>query len=148
MIFKPDSIALIEQGIKTQTRRPVKDSEIGWHPGYPTDAPTSEVRFGTHDRIKWQVGRTYAVCPGRGKPSVGRIKLLAIRREPVNAIMDDDARAEGLVLDATGNGYRYGDMELQGGTAGQAYLWLWSTLYHRSDLTELCWVLSFELVKP
>ncbi len=47
-------------------------------------------------RIIYQVGKTYAVQPGRGKPAVARIQITDIRREDVRNISDGDAKAEGF----------------------------------------------------
>lgn len=64
MIFK--QIDEILSGRKTQTRRVYKDGEIGMSDGpyeiYHVMAPPG--------RIKWEVGRTYAVVPKRGMPAV------------------------------------------------------------------------------
>lgn len=53
-----------------------------------------QVRDGNY-RLKWQVGRTYAVQPGRGKAAIGRIRITAIRKERVQDITEEDAFAEG-----------------------------------------------------
>jgi hypothetical protein len=49
-----------------------------------------------HFRLKWEVGRTYAVCPGRGKHQVARIHLLGIRSEKIQDISYEDIGKEGL----------------------------------------------------
>ena len=53
-------------------------------------------RLEVNGRIKWQVGRSYAIQPGRGKKSVGRIKLLDIKKEHLGQMTTDDALAEGF----------------------------------------------------
>lgn len=95
MQFKAELIEQILAGKKTQTRRPVKPGEkhVGYAPG--THYAHCVIKTGP-DRLKWQVGKTYAVCPGRGKAAVARIKLLNIRREDVRNISDEDAIAEGF----------------------------------------------------
>lgn len=45
---------------------------------------------------KWQVGKTYAVQPGRGKKAIARIRITDIRREDVREISDQDIWAEGF----------------------------------------------------
>lgn len=46
--------------------------------------------------IVYQVGKTYAVQPGRGKPANGRIRVVDLREERVQDITEADAVAEGL----------------------------------------------------
>lgn len=54
---------------KGQTRRPVKEGDYTWFvPGYDCIVIT-EVCTATH-RVKWAVGTTYAVQPGRSKAAV------------------------------------------------------------------------------
>jgi len=145
MIFTPESINLIRSGAKTQTRRPVKgrDHRTHYNAG---NGWVYEVARG--DRLQWCVGRTYAVCPGRGKHQVGRILLKAIRCEPVAEICHTDAMAEGLRWNDDGIAC-YGTRTIPGaGILTDAYLALWRTMYPKSDLTELVWVLEFEMVEP
>ena len=130
MFFTPEHISKIISGAKTQTRRIVKPGEI-LHGGPFTVDGTKfyetprAVYTGAipHERLKWMVGRDYAVSPGRGKPGVWwypatrtwvhpsddqratgpgyagslplRIRLLAIRQEALQDISEEDARAEG-----------------------------------------------------
>lgn len=64
---------------------------------YP-DAPGRELtpdEEGIH-RIVYQVGKTYAVQPGRRQKAVARIRILGIRREDVRDISDADVQAEGF----------------------------------------------------
>ena len=71
MIFK--QIDELLSGQKTQTRRVCKSGE-SWSgqfqttEGYSREGGIYTVWNG--ERIKWEVGRTYAVVPKRGKPSV------------------------------------------------------------------------------
>ena len=78
-IFMPDNITAIIEGRKWKTRRIHKPGEVGI-------TSRGNVVVGRHgklwsddvidsvltqpNRLKWQVGRTYAVSPGRGKPGV------------------------------------------------------------------------------
>ena len=65
MIFGKKSIQDILNNKKSQTRRLVKEGEIG-----PGDFGNSVMILKNNiypGRIKWQVGKSYAVCPGRGK---------------------------------------------------------------------------------
>jgi hypothetical protein len=52
-----------------------------------------------YERTKWEVGKEYAVQPGRGKAAVGRIQITNIRHEDVRYISDADVRAEGFSSD-------------------------------------------------
>lgn len=74
MIFRPQLARAVIDGRKTMTRRPVKG-----------DTP-----------CRYKAGHDYAVQPGRGKPAIGRIKVLDVRDEPVGRITHADARAEGF----------------------------------------------------
>lgn len=177
MLFAPDSVALILSGAKTQTRRPVTNRDMlqtvaaageyapWWSPSFtgPIDEPIEAVKVSPEpdlrkpSRLKWLVGRTYAVCPGRGKPAVCRIRITEIRCQRVADISADDARAEGLRgIDARseyGWSVMYGERALgsfgnlaEGGALQAAYLALWRSLYPKSDCTELCWALTFKVV--
>ena len=93
MIFQPEDISKIERGWKTQTRRPE-------YPGETVEYKRGEPGvifnvFHADGRLKWQIGRTYAIQPGKGK-SVGRFLLLRIRREQLRDITWEDALAEGI----------------------------------------------------
>ena len=105
MLFKPELIGKIKAGKKTQTRRPVRGVNLAvdksGNPG-ATDSPffaqigPIEVVMTEKGRAIYEVGKTYAICPGRGKPQVARYKLLKIRYEDVRNISDADAMAEGF----------------------------------------------------
>ena len=65
MIFTPNHIEKILSGTKTQTRRINKTNEF-----FGPDGDTEGVYiYDEHgnSRLKWEIGRTYAVTPGRGK---------------------------------------------------------------------------------
>lgn len=89
MIFQ-HTIDLVLSGQKTQTRRIVKNGE---RPIYDRWQIKS-IRAGR--RLKWKVGKTYAVQPQRGAKGVARIELLEIRRQDVRDISDEDVLAEGF----------------------------------------------------
>lgn len=115
MNFTPDMLALVLSGKKTQTRRPADRTRLyskrilanngqkavvtrkwlGMSCSDTLDGPVVYDEY-TDWRVKWMVGRTYAVAPGRGKHGVGRIRLLDIRLEPADVITEEDARAEGF----------------------------------------------------
>lgn len=118
MIFKPILIDRILAGAKTMTRRPVVD-------GKP---------------CAYRVGQTYGVQPGMARPTVARILVTDVRQEPLGAITQDDARAEGFPLAKTP---LRADVENPRGR----FLGYWHGLYGRTDEEQLVWVVSFVLVE-
>jgi len=168
MIFKRQLYEKILNGTKTQTRRPVKPDEIRCYQDpngilwYVQDKPSyipTIVRL--YDaRIKWQVGRNYAVqraAKGRrgGEKAGGRFLLKAIRQEQLQEISYRDIRAEGLDMDMiTSDWFAWrneGFPEPQGLGPGQrAFYNLWNSIHVKPNRWEdnpLVWVLEFELVK-
>jgi hypothetical protein len=136
MIFGKRSIEGILSGKKTQTRRLVGDTS------YITRDGTGEITRVIHDkgrRVKWQVGKTYAVQPGRGKKQVARIRVLKIRREDVRYISQSDVIAEGFSCEhefwATWKALNDPGLQLEG------------NLFRRPDHLYDVWVLNFELVR-
>lgn len=124
-------------------------------------------------RRKWRGGDTYAVSPGRGKPGAWwhpvaktwgidteyqyydswqplRIRLLKIRREPLQAISEADAVAEGCsgasssTVDYDGN-----VIDIPGWTAVDDYRLLWEHINGPKswELNPMVWVLTFEVVR-
>ena len=114
MIFTPKNCEKILRGEKTMTRRIVKSPfQVGddiWieKAGYASALddegkcpPIAAVirfpdSFKPGYRIRYEVGKTYAIQPGRGKKAVGRILIMAIRKEWLHDITEEDARAEGV----------------------------------------------------
>ncbi len=106
-------------GEKWQTRRLVK-------PGESLDESNRRVRS-NNLRTVYEIGKTYAVQPNRGKKAVARIMLTAVRRERVAVISEQDALAEGF-------------------TSRDAFIAAWRTIHGKeSDLTREVWVLEFRL---
>lgn len=89
MLFKPELATKVLAGEKTQTRR-VKN--LGEHLGDIWGG--GKAVFRSDGRVKWLVGRTYVVQTGRGKPGIGRLRLLDIRKELLQDISEEDAKAE------------------------------------------------------
>jgi hypothetical protein len=79
--FQPQLAAEVLAGTKTVTRRLVSDN-----PRSPW----------WRERCALEVGRDYAVCPGRGKPADGRVRIVSVRREPLARMTDAEARLEGF----------------------------------------------------
>jgi hypothetical protein len=67
----------VMDGSKTETSRLLKLDD-----SFQVDETGHVIKVWRDSRILWEVGKTYAVQPGRGKAAVGRIKLLAIRHDP------------------------------------------------------------------
>ncbi|MES2088561.1 MAG: hypothetical protein V4532_01060, partial [Pseudomonadota bacterium] len=82
----PDELAAVI-GTKTQTRRLVQDGDC-------SDTIDGKIVTVYRGRgIKWQVGRSYAIQPGRGVAAIGKFKLLSIWRERVNEISEEKLAA-------------------------------------------------------
>jgi hypothetical protein len=123
MQFKSELIKQILARRKIETRRPVKPGDSvaylasnGKH--YPRLAselsPEINIRRVYRGRrLLWEIGRTYAICPGRGKPQVARFRLLDIRREDVRDISEADVIREGFA-------HKY------------EFLWVWCDFYDPS----------------
>lgn len=117
-IFKPELIDKILAGQKTQTRRPVKPGDMGqWQHCLACEW------VNRNGRRHWEVGKDYALVPGRGKHSIYarlrfdgtyewqttqpggnggeqwkpmRIRITRIRQEDARDITHADALAEGF----------------------------------------------------
>lgn len=149
MIFQ-HMLDQVLDGTKTQTRRLVKPGQV-WDSGM--------IFSGERVTPIYRPGQTLAVCPGRGKKQVARIRVLDLKHEDVRSISVEDAKAEGWT-------YR----PLQPYTADPVlwYLRLWASMhdelanvrmgqlkpeYWRGYLSArpqqywLAWVITFELVK-
>ncbi len=91
MIFQK-TWQLILEGKKTQTRRPIKSGERP----YPAFLPYFDQVWHRSYRLKWQVGKTYAVQTHRNAKGLFRIRITAIHRERLQDISGEDAIAEGF----------------------------------------------------
>lgn len=115
---------------KTQTRRPCKEGDEVYMDGELQLASTladgqqvlSVYRAG---RLKWRFGQWYAVQPGRGKPSGGKIHLSGIAYiAQAGRMSDSDALAEGFA-------------------SVEAFQSAWVAMYGEEALTLPCWRLSW-----
>src|SRR5258708_15396845 len=93
MIFA-HTLDKVLSGEKWQTRRPVKPGE---------KLSCRKDLFGEKicvqaatDRIVYEVGKSYAVQPNRGKKAIARIVVTGIRLQQVRMIGECDALAEGF----------------------------------------------------
>jgi|MudIll2142460700_1097286.scaffolds.fasta_scaffold00488_9 hypothetical protein len=125
MLFKPELITRILSRQKTETRRPCKPEEVWVGPSI------DDIRLVRHnDRVKWALGQTYALQPGRGKPGIGRrILLTNIRRERLAEITVWGAKREGF-----SNRSEFFDY--------------WDRLNPKGDANPEVWVLGFRLMPP
>jgi hypothetical protein len=124
MLFKPDLIEKIIKHEKTQTRRLQRLSDRAMY--LPNELAPRCVVHETNKHLRFEIGKTYAVQPGRGMPTAQvawmrtaesivpylvtedssllfqglavplRIRLTAIRREDVRNISPEDVLAEGF----------------------------------------------------
>jgi hypothetical protein len=79
--FQPDLAAKVMAGEKTVTRRLVSDN-----PRSPW----------WRERCSLRVDHTYAVCPGRGKHAVGRVRIVSTTLDWLGFLDDAEARREGF----------------------------------------------------
>lgn len=106
-------------GEKRQTRRLVK-------PGEQLITSVDKVAV-VAKRTVYEVGKTYAVQPNRGKKAVARILLTGLQREKVRDISSADAIAEGFL-------------------SRDEFLKTWRSIHGaKADLEHEVWVLEFEL---
>jgi hypothetical protein len=79
--FRPDLAAAVMAGTKTVTRRIAsKNPRSPWY---------------LHG-CSLVVGRDYAVCPGRGKNAIGRVRIVSLGIQPVGNLTDLEAQREGF----------------------------------------------------
>jgi hypothetical protein len=81
MNFRPELAQAVMAGRKTVTRRLMSDNPRSpWFRG----------------ACSLKVGQTYAVCPGRGKNAIGRVRIVAVDLIDLGTMDLDEARAEGF----------------------------------------------------
>lgn len=106
MLFRPELIEEIKAGHKHQTRRTIDDYDlvVDIHGSlgatdvtdFQTFMGPIKVAMKPSGRAIVEVGKIYAMCPGRGKPGVGHIRVTAIRYERLQDISDLDLLTEGI----------------------------------------------------
>ena len=72
------------------------------------------------ERCALAPGRTFAVQPGRGKPSIARAHAISVRREPLGTLSDGEARREGF---ATAKAFERAFTALLGAYNPAALVW-------------------------
>lgn len=114
MIFQ-HTYQLILNDKKTETRRLINPGE---------NLLDNPIRVEMNGRIKWQVGRPYAIQPSRGQKAVGRIRLTDIKIQPLGQMSHEDALAEGY---ESLDGFRQ----------------TWLQIHDQFDPDQAVWVLTF-----
>ena len=128
MLFKPEQIEQIKMGNKIETRRVVKPGEKIMYQYAGKDHATV-IEF-SNGRTKWQVGKTYAICPGRGKSGVGFIRINGLSLdEDVRRISLASARDEGFlsVNSFLSTWIHINDHSAQACWEPQSQRWIWYT---------------------
>lgn len=122
MLFRKVLADKILSGQKTQTRRLCKPGE-NWQIFPPIPATVLD----KNGRIKWQVGRDYAIQVKRGGNAIGRFRIKDIRREIVAQISEDDAKAEGF-------------------DGRNEFFTTWDSINGSDETNQYCWVIEFEVI--
>jgi uncharacterized protein YhfF len=111
MNFRPELAEKIMAGEKTVTRRLMSPNPRSpWFDG----------------GCSLKVGQTYAVCPGRGKNAIGRVRIVAVMSEPLGHLIEREAVAEG-----------FDDVE--------DFIEAWTEINGRYDPDAIVWRVSFEV---
>ncbi len=105
MNFRPDLAEKVIRGEKVTTRRlPSANSRSPWFVA----------------RCGFVPSRDYAVCPGRGKHAVGRIRVVQTALVRLGVLSDDEARREGFDSETA---FRAAWVEITGGYESSLYVW-------------------------
>lgn len=109
---------------------------------FPNGIPTVVRGDGVKWVVKWQVGKDYAIQPGRGMKATGRYQVLAIRRYDVRTITNDEARREGFIN-------RYDFLRLWVSLYDKPVLDTWQEylLAQRPDKRYDAWQISFKVTE-
>jgi hypothetical protein len=110
--FKPELAAKVMAGEKTVTRRLTSTNERSpWFVG----------------RCSLKVGADYAVCPGRGKNAIGRVKVTEVWQERLSWLTPHEVTCEGFA-------------------SIFAFEEAWKAINGRYDPNALVWRVEFEAV--
>jgi hypothetical protein len=112
--FQPELAAKVMSGQKTVTRRATSDN-----PRSPWWRKACSLK----------PGRDYAVCPGRGKHAIGRVRVHKVEK--------------GLLADALVKPEAY----LEGFMTAQGFRRAWEGMHGSFDPDQLVWVVRFEVVR-
>jgi hypothetical protein len=107
---------------KTQTRRLIKADDAAVRGRYnKIEAVT------INGRLKWAVGRTYAVQTGRTQPAIARVEITALHSQKIRYISTADSIQEGF-------------------RNRQDFLTTWREIHGEMSLDRRVWIISFKLV--
>lgn len=141
MLFTPSNAKLVMTGAKTNTRREKKPGDVA----ITKDGQIVSVE--RNKRLLWEVERSYAVQPGRGKPSIGRIWLTEIRQQSLQDISEADICAElGCPAQWPGPGPEPYKRNLRA-----VFATLWDSINgkgHRWNDNRTVWALTIKLPNP
>lgn len=113
MNFKPELAAKVMAGEKTVTRRLASDNPRSpWYRG----------------ACALKVGQDYAVCPGRGKNAIGRVRVTRVSRQPLHVVLNP------------------GEPEREGFPSAEAFLSAWKSINGTWDDMATVWRVEFEVV--
>lgn len=105
MNFRPELAEKVMAGEKTITRRLVSDN-----PRSPW----------WREACSLKVDHTYAVCPGRGKHAIGRVRVVRVDRRRLGFLGLDEAVGEGF---GTMQGFRQAWTAINGGYDPDVLVW-------------------------
>lgn len=148
MLFKPELAEKALTGEKTQTRRLQQPGDEAVRD--ETGRIIGVTRLNRRGRRRWvyRVGKSYAVCPGRGKHNLGRITVTAIRDQCIQDITEEDARAEGVSRAPDHRGYPSG-LAAWVNSHRAGFVLVWNKINgrnpaHRFEAKPRVWALTFE----
>lgn len=157
--FNEDMLRLVEAGLKTQTRRPVRPHPLGVRETPFTDSGLEDLH-GTPIGVEYGfLGEVFEIAGSKYK---GKIKSLRVQR--LQEISEDDAMAEGVVR-VTKDGKVFKYCVYDDGHDNSKTAWsempyspivtfkkLWNSIYAAKgfgwDENPWVWVIEFEAVKP
>lgn len=105
MNFRPELAEKVMAGDKMVTRRLVSDN-----PRSPW----------WREKCALEVGRDYAICPGRGKNAIGRVRIVRVTKQLLVRLTNAEARGEGF---ASAIEFEKAWTEINGGYDPQANVW-------------------------
>ena len=152
MIFSNGLDDKVRDGSKTQTRRLVKEDDYTWRNALSLEISSVCDQY---NRLKWKVGKTYAIQSGRGKKGDGRFRITKIRKERLQDISEEDCRAEGIIVPPAHGRFV---CVIEGQTSSRYimpspipyFAELWNSIHKKKDTrwedNPLVWVLELENV--
>ena len=112
MNFRAELAEKVMAGEKTVTRRLVSDNlRSPWYRG----------------ACSLKVGMDYAVCPGRGKNAIGRVRVTRVSQEPLHLVLNP------------------GEPEREGFPSAEAFLGAWKAINGDWDDMATVWRVEFEV---